>query len=72
MNIVTDKSPGAYAVMVQCLKCYTMLRLADALIDTDGPAFKAYYHPDCLHPKHSEDCQTCNDTMYKHLTKGGK
>lgn len=44
-----DRSPGAFAVSVTCLHCGRMLRLADALIDPTGPAFKAYYHesPPC-------------------------
>ena len=48
MNLIQDKNPGAYAVSVQCLTCGKMLRLADALIDTEGPAFQAYYHRGCV------------------------
>lgn len=53
MNIIQDKNPGAYAIRVQCLTCFAMGKLADMYIDTDGPAFKAYYHLDCI-PKNNE------------------
>jgi len=48
MNLTQDKSLAAYAVRVPCLACGAMLKLADAFIDKDGPAFRAYYHPECL------------------------
>lgn len=48
MRLITDRSPGAYAVRVPCLKCGNMVLLAHAFIDVDGPAFAAYYHPDCV------------------------
>lgn len=48
MNIVRDTSRNAEVVSVPCLVCGRMLRLADAWIDTDGPAFRAYYHAACL------------------------
>lgn len=49
MKLVRDHSAGAYAVSVPCIKCGKMVRLSDAVIDRDGPAFKAYYHdtPEC-------------------------
>lgn len=47
MNLVHDHSAGAASVSVQCLACAKMVRLADALIDPDGPAFRAYYHRRC-------------------------
>lgn len=46
-RIIRDLSPGAHAVSVPCLACGRMLRLCDALIDADGPSFKAYYHTAC-------------------------
>jgi hypothetical protein len=48
MRLVFDHNPGAYAVSVQCLACGRMVRLCDALIDAEGPAFRAYYHRACL------------------------
>ena len=54
MNLIQDKNPGAYAVNVPCLICCKMLRLADAWIDTEGPAFQAYYHAKCLPNKTTE------------------
>lgn len=47
MKLVRDHSAGARGVSVPCLFCGEMLRLADAVIDRDGPAFRAYYHDDC-------------------------
>ena len=44
---VHDHSFGAANVNVPCLACGRMARLADALIDPAGPAFRAYYHDDC-------------------------
>lgn len=48
MNFARDTSRNAEVVSVPCLVCGRMLRLADAWIDTDGPAFRAYYHEACL------------------------
>lgn len=48
MRLVTDHSLAAGAVSVQCLACGKTLPLADAIIDTGGPAFRAYYHRSCL------------------------
>lgn len=45
---VRDYSPGAYAVSVVCLKCGKARRLSEMLIDPRGPAFQAYYCPECL------------------------
>jgi len=42
-----DNSPGGWAVSVQCLKCSKMRILAEMEIDSHGPAFKAYYCPEC-------------------------
>jgi hypothetical protein len=44
MKLTRDHSDGALAVSVSCLTCGRMVRLADALVDLDGPAFEAYYH----------------------------
>ena len=44
----TDSSFGSDTLRVQCLGCAKMLRLCDAIIDREGPAFKAYYHLACL------------------------
>lgn len=41
---------------VVCLKCSAMVEYARAIIDVDGPAFKAYYHPNHA-PKII--CSTC-------------
>lgn len=48
MRLVVDHSAGAAAVYVQCLACKAMVRLSDAQIDSDGPAFLAYYHRGCV------------------------
>lgn len=45
--LVHDHSDGAYAVSVPCLTCGRTVRLCDAWIDPNGPAFKAYYHEGC-------------------------
>ena len=50
-----DHSHKAYAVAVPCLRedCQgprRMVLLADAIIDTSGPAFRAYYHDGCAPP----------------------
>ena len=58
MNLIRDTSYGAYAVKVPCLVCGEMLQLADALIDTDGPAFRAYYHEHCV-PCTCRPCSVC-------------
>jgi hypothetical protein len=54
VRLTEDKNPGAYAVSVQCLRCGKMLRLADARIDLDGPAFRAYYHEECAREEQNE------------------
>jgi hypothetical protein len=46
--LVRDHSDGAYAVSVACLACGDMVRLCDALINPQGPSFRAYYHPRCV------------------------
>lgn len=43
-----DHSDGAHNLRVQCLSCKGMVRLSDAIIDREGPAFMAYYHRGCL------------------------
>jgi hypothetical protein len=48
MKLIKDHSDGAYAVSVPCLACGKVLRLAEVLIDIEGPALKAYYHLACL------------------------
>lgn len=46
--LIQDRNLGAFAVSVPCHHCGRMIgRLADAIIDTDGPPFKAYYHRSC-------------------------
>lgn len=42
MRLVFDHSTGAQAVSVPCYMCGKMHRLADSVIDRDGPAFRAY------------------------------
>ena len=42
-RLVKDTNPGAYAVYVSCAACGHRIKLADALIDRDGPAYQAYY-----------------------------
>lgn len=46
-RLVVDHSAGARAVSVSCLKGDGMVKLADAVVDLDGPAFQAYYHAAC-------------------------
>lgn len=48
MHLVADRNPGAYAVQVPCLACGALVLLADAQIDLDGPAYRAYYHQECV------------------------
>lgn len=43
-----DKSAGAHNVAVTCLKCGSRHHLSDMLCDLDGPAFRAYYCPQCF------------------------
>jgi len=45
IRLVVDHSPGAFAVNVQCYVCGKMEKLADCVIDANGPSFKAYYCP---------------------------
>ena len=47
-KLVQDHSDGAYAVSIVCFECGRSLRLADAIIDSEGPAFRAYYCADCV------------------------
>ena len=47
MRLLQDHLLGAANVDVPCLVCHGMLRIADAIIDADGPAFLAYYHVAC-------------------------
>lgn len=47
MKYVQDHSLAAGNISVPCLACGKMVRLCDAIIDLDGPAFKAYYHEKC-------------------------
>lgn len=54
MRIVHDKSIGAHNVDVFCLACGKRMRLCDASIDLDGPAFAAYYHAGCVPPTHDK------------------
>lgn len=58
---VRDLSAGARAVSVACLGCGATLRLADALVDTEGPSFMAYYHPACA-PRVVVDALRCGNT----------
>lgn len=46
MNLqpVTNPTKG---YTVPCFHCGKPALLTEALADLDGPAFKAYYHPDC-------------------------
>lgn len=45
-RLVTDHSLAAAAIRVPCLYCGKMLLLAEAIVDLNGPAFRAYYHSD--------------------------
>jgi hypothetical protein len=45
MRLVTDDSPGAYAVSVPCIICGTMHALHTSVMDLEGEAFRAYYCP---------------------------
>lgn len=56
--LVRDHSLGAYSVHVACLTCGSMLLLADAVIDREGPPFRAYYHdtPECRPAGPVENC----------------
>jgi hypothetical protein len=56
MRLVQDHSFGAAAVSVPCLACDKMVRLADSIIDADGPAFQAYYHVACAPKGPVESC----------------
>ena len=61
-SLVVDHSAGASAVSVPCLACGRMVRLVDAQIDTNGPAFRAYYHRGCVPfgselANHSAECR---------------
>lgn len=62
MNLTVDHSLAAGQVSVPCLECGEMLPLAQAQIDLDGPAFKAYYHVSCLPDdamlaQHTRECR---------------
>lgn len=65
MKLAKDHSIGAHAVSVPCYKCGSMLRLSDAVMDLDGPAFEAYYHATCLDVDTTDvqcparDCRIC-------------
>jgi hypothetical protein len=47
-RLVQDHSPGAYAVTVSCYGCGERRSLADMFADLDGPAFQAYFCPECV------------------------
>ena len=47
MRPTLDHSRAAYQVRVPCIACDQMHKLADSVIDRDGPAFRAYYCPAC-------------------------
>jgi hypothetical protein len=59
MRLVYDHSPGARAVSVPCLACGVMVRLSDAIIDLEGPPYRAYYHVQCL-PVGAPDRAPCS------------
>ena len=59
MKLIRDHSPGAYAITVYCIKCQERGKLSEMLVDTEGPAFKAYYHAWCL-PEGTDLPTTCN------------
>lgn len=50
MRLVTDHTPGAYAVSVSCIQCGRRVLLADTFLDLDGPLFRAYYCVQCAAP----------------------
>jgi len=59
MRLIFDHSAGAQAVNVTCLTCNRTVRLADALIDPNGPRFQAYYHRACTPEGSKIDSGTC-------------
>lgn len=59
-RLVRDHSAGAYAVRVACLHCGAMLQLSDAVIDRDGPSFRAYYHDACYPTTQDLRVDSCN------------
>lgn len=53
MNLVRDKSRDNDLIRVLCFRhdCpqpNRLIRLSDAWVDLDGPAFRAYYHAQCV------------------------
>lgn len=56
MRLVKDLTSGARAIHVVCIgeavhESSRMFRLADGYVDTQGPAFRAYY------------CKACGDAL---------
>lgn len=64
MKLIKDTNPGAYVVMVKCLTCGKIRVLADMLIDTEGPAFRAYYcDPECRPVEVPLICGACGQAL---------
>lgn len=74
MKLVRDHSAGARAVYVRCLHCGQSVRLADAVVDTEGPAFEAYYHERCLPEGHPvvRQCSTFGCTRSECQVRPGE
>lgn len=56
MTLRRDNSLQADIVRVQCIRCLHMHYLNTVWIDTEGPAFRAYWCEGCK-PTDSEDAQ---------------
>lgn len=74
-RLVTDHSLAASAVFVPCLRddCkgkHRMVLLCDAVIDLDGPAFRAYYHAECAPQGWPEACKVDGCTRSHSWTRG--
>lgn len=73
MNLVQDKSAGAHAVSVPCLECGRMVSLSEAFIDTEGPAFRAYYHGACLpEDARAQTLRLAPCRRHEHMRHGGR
>lgn len=48
MRIVHGTKDTPNNLDVPCYVCRRMVPLHECLVDLDGPAFLAYYHPQCL------------------------
>lgn len=64
MRLLHDNSAGAYNVWVKCLACGKQSGLADMIVDTEGPAFQAYYHLACLPQEFKDRPVNCTDKHY--------